>query len=173
MKQNTVSGRKRESGYTFIVLIITVIILSIAFLKAKEVWETVEQRDLEAELIFRGESIAGAIAFYKKKTNKDPKDLKLLKKEKFLRKLYRDPFVPDGEWNYLIKPYNTQKKQLLVVSKSLFKSFKKRGNWVGVISGSDKRSFRSYKNRNMYNEWAFIAGAKSGDQIPELKRINL
>jgi len=64
-------------------------------------WSWVKQRENEEELIFRGREYVEAIARYHARFNSYPPDLETLHKQKFLRKLYKDPMTTSGKWKVL------------------------------------------------------------------------
>ena len=69
---------------------------------ALPVWNHAAQREREAELVFRGEQYARAVALYQR-TNAGafPPDVETLLEERFLRRQYRDPMVEHGEFQVL------------------------------------------------------------------------
>ncbi len=103
-KQNILSG---EKGATFLTILVMLFLLAIFLLWAVQPASTVMQREKEAELIFRGEQICEALRNYQKENGGAfPTELKELlkqgpKKVPYLRKLYRNPFDPEGKWYYL------------------------------------------------------------------------
>jgi hypothetical protein len=57
------------------------------------------RREKEAELVFRGEQYARAIALYRAKNgNNFPASIDVLVQGKYLRKKYKDPMTKDGEF---------------------------------------------------------------------------
>lgn len=96
---------REKKGYTLLILLFAVSVISIGLLAAVPVWQTQIQREKEEELIFRGNQYVEAIRLYQvKKPGTFPKTLDELVEEKCLRRLYRDPMTSHGEWN-LIFPY--------------------------------------------------------------------
>jgi type II secretory pathway pseudopilin PulG len=88
--------RDSESGYVLLGIVILLVILGIGMGAAVPVWQHVMQREKEEELIWRGFQYAQAIERYQKKyPGAFPPNLEVLVKEKFLRKLYKDP-MKDG-----------------------------------------------------------------------------
>lgn len=81
-------------------LLVAIALLSVVMLVALPTWRQQAQREKEAELIFRGEQYARAIALYQRKlAGAFPPNLDVLVEQKFLRKKYEDPitgedFVP-------------------------------------------------------------------------------
>jgi hypothetical protein len=163
---------KKNKGYSLIIAIIAVTILSILLLKARIMWETVIGRDMEEELIFRARQYVSAINLYKIKNNNFyPKKLKVLYEKKFLRKLYKDPISESKEWNVIMQPTRLGKKKLLIVPKKLVKKIIGTAHIIGVISTSIKEGFREYRGKKHYNEWAFYLGEQIDKDMPELKLI--
>ena len=60
---------------------------------ALPVWRTAVQREREAELVFRGEQYANAIAIFQRRTGGYPPSLDVLEKTRAIRKLYKDPMT--------------------------------------------------------------------------------
>ena len=122
-------------------------IMGIMVSKAFPAHYTEVRREMEAELIFRGEAIARAIRVYQQKTGTYPTSLSDLGKlrPRILRKLYRDPMTPSGEWD-------------LVTAVQAGPSGEARGlPIVGVRSRSDKDSFKIYRGKTLYSDWVFSA----------------
>ncbi len=101
-----IHSNRRQRGHLLVGLMVFVAVMMISLLAAAQSWSFVVRRDAEAELIFRGEEYARAIAFYQKETNNYPTDLKQLIKKgphrhRYIRHLYEDPVAKDGEWGLL------------------------------------------------------------------------
>jgi type II secretory pathway pseudopilin PulG len=202
---------KRQKGYTLLILLFAVSIVSIGLLVAVPVWQTQIQREKEEELIFRGNQYVEAVRLYQlKKPGAYPSTLDELIEEKCLRRLYKDPMTSHGEWN-IILPYQrgaiTQPGQPRRSSQSPFQrgSQGRRGRTpqtgssragqtarggassiqkvyivpfsalssvdnpqiIGVVSSSDKDSFKIYQDRDSYDKWLFFQGMDSGN-MPEI-----
>lgn len=85
-----------ESGFAMAALLVALAILSVVMLVALPTWRQQSQREKEAELIFRGEQYARAIALYQRKlAGTFPPSLDVLVEQKFLRKKYKDPITGD------------------------------------------------------------------------------
>jgi type II secretory pathway pseudopilin PulG len=94
---------KKTDGYTILLLMFAVFVMSIGLMIAVPVWQTQIQREKEEELIFRGKQYVEAIRlFQSKKPGAFPKDLEELVEEKCLRKLFEDPMSQDGQWNLIL-----------------------------------------------------------------------
>jgi type II secretory pathway pseudopilin PulG len=94
---------KKTDGYTILLLMFAVFVMSIGLMIAVPVWQTQIQREKESELIFRGKQYVEAIRlFQRKRPGAFPKDFEELIEEKCLRKLFEDPMSPDGKWNLIL-----------------------------------------------------------------------
>jgi len=94
---------KKIEGYTLIILMFAIFIMSLGLMIAVPVWKTQIQREKEEELIFRGKQYVEAIRLFQiKKPGAFPKDFEELIEEKCLRKLYEDPMTENGEWNVVL-----------------------------------------------------------------------
>jgi type II secretory pathway pseudopilin PulG len=87
-------------------LLIALAIMAILMTVAMPVWRQEARREKEAELIFRGEQYARAIALYNYKNgqsaNAYPPSIQVLVDGRYLRKKYKDPMTKDGE--FMIMP---------------------------------------------------------------------
>lgn len=128
-------------------LLALITVMGILLMKAMPSVITDVQRDQEEELIFRGEAIRDAIRRYKGKGGNYPVNLEDLVKVKprLLRKLYKDPMTPSGEWDLItaVQPGASGDKKGLPI--------------VGVRSRSQKDSFKIYRSKTLYSEWVFSA----------------
>ena len=83
-----------ERGYAMVALLVLMSVMAIALSTAMPVYSTVARREREAELIFRGEQYARAIAMFQRKYgNALPPEVDVLIDQKFLRKKYKDPIT--------------------------------------------------------------------------------
>jgi len=97
---------KREAGHLLVGLMVLVAVMLILLTVAGQSWVFIMRRDAEAELIFRGEEYARALAFYQKEVGSFPLELKLLMQKgphrhRYIRRLYKDPLSEDGSWGKL------------------------------------------------------------------------
>jgi type II secretory pathway pseudopilin PulG len=81
---------------------ITMILTTVAV----QAWSDVLRRDNEAEMIFRAQDIVRALKRFQMEKGKLPTELKELmepgnKGQYFLRRLWKDPLVKGGQWQYL------------------------------------------------------------------------
>ena len=97
----TRSCGRSERGIAMVALLVTLSAMGIMLSVALPAWQTAARREKEAELVFRGEQYAAAIARYQRKyANSSPPTVDVLVTERFLRKKYRDPMT-DGDFEYL------------------------------------------------------------------------
>ena len=139
--------RAGQQGFILALLLGLMMIMGIFLMKAMPSVIVEVQRAAEEELIFRGESMARGIRLYQARTGAYPAQLSDLMKLRPLvvRRLYRDPMVPDGEWD-------------LVTAVSAGASGNKTGlPIVGVRSRSQHDSIKRYRGKDHYSEWVFAA----------------
>lgn len=154
--------RSAQRGYVMAMLLAGCVIIGILLTKAMPVEHKMVQRELEEELIFRGESIANAIKIYRAKTGGFPIELAQLMKVKpaILRKLYKDPITNDDfEIVTAVAPGSGGNKTGLPIS--------------GVRSKSQADSVKLYKEKSIHSDWIFSAtdelyggGAAGGGMNP-------
>src|SRR4030066_2231464 len=95
----------RTSGYVLIMLLFVVTAMGIGLLVAVPVWQTQIQREKEEELIFRGKQYVEAVRIFQiKKPGTFPKTLDELVQEKCLRRPFKDPMNPAGDWDIILLP---------------------------------------------------------------------
>lgn len=92
-----------ERGASLVALLAGMTIMFILMSAAVPSWKYVMKDAREEELLFRGEQIASAIERYQRKTGQLPPNLEILVQQRYLRKLYKDPFAKDGKWR-LVRP---------------------------------------------------------------------
>jgi len=163
----------KENGYTLIILLFALFVMSIGLLVAVPVWETQIQREKEEELIFRGKQYVEAIRLFQTKNpGSFPKTFDELVEEKCIRKLFTDPMTEDGEWN-IILPYtgiSTKKggsvQKILVAPLSVLPSIQ-NPQIIGVVSSSTRVSIKIYLEQETYNRWLFFYG-QDPDRLPEI-----
>jgi type II secretory pathway pseudopilin PulG len=162
----------REAGFTLVALMASVTIMLILMGVGARSWSYVMKDAREEELIFRGGQIADAIQRYQQKNgNTPPASLDVLVKGKFLRKLYKDPMTPKGEWRLVRQgesltpvpqpspgpsrgptpPTTRPSGPGVPVPMGI-------GPIVGVASVSKEKGLRLFNGRRPYNEWIFAAG---------------
>ncbi len=96
------SGRRRraEAGYTLVMFVMAIAVMSIAMGVAVQTVEFQMRREREAELIFRGEQFIEAVRLYKIKYGRYPMQLKEIyeAKPRVIRKRWKDPITDSENW---------------------------------------------------------------------------
>ena len=101
-------GTRGESGYLLLVVMMGLVVMAIMLGAAVQQWSTVQRRENEEELIFRGNQYVKAIKRYQAEHGGAlPTSLEILVKPgprrlRYIRKLFRDPMAPDGKWGILL-----------------------------------------------------------------------
>jgi type II secretory pathway pseudopilin PulG len=188
----------RTSGYVLIMLLFVVTAMGIGLLVAVPVWQTQIQREKEEELIFRGKQYVEAVRVFQiKKPGTFPKTLEELVEEKCLRRPFKDPMSPDGDWNIILLPEGAGPggarrrrsggtpvrmeeasrqdrgqgqafaAQSILVAPQSALSSIRNVQILGVVSSSTKKSFRIYNDQESYDKWFFFYGQDS-EQPPEI-----
>ncbi len=83
-------------------LLVGMSVMSVALSMLLPAWTTMARREREAELMFRGNQYARAVAMYQRSRGAFPPSVDVLVNEKFLRKKYKDPMTEDGEFQLLM-----------------------------------------------------------------------
>jgi type II secretory pathway pseudopilin PulG len=90
--QALLGSESEEHGYAMAALLVSLAVMSVLMTAALPTWRHQAQREKEAELVFRGEQYARAIALFRAKNgNAFPPSVDVLVQGKFLRKKYLDP----------------------------------------------------------------------------------
>ena len=103
---------RAESGYTYLAVVFLVAIMGVMLAAGAQVWQQAAQREKERELLFIGNEFRKAIGQYyqlspgavKKFPNKLDdllRDERQLATQRYLRKIYRDPFTGNTAWGLL------------------------------------------------------------------------
>lgn len=152
MRHTLASSRRGEYGFSYVMLMIAIVLMGVAMSVAARQWKTMVQRELEADLLAKGIEIQNALALYST-TMKAGRvmpgeiypqtlaDLTRLPKP-FLRKVYLDP-IGHGEWDLVRAPTGGV---MGVRSKSKGKPIKQRDFPLAV---------RHFEGRPTYADWIF------------------
>jgi type II secretory pathway pseudopilin PulG len=145
--------------------------MAVLLTAAMPVWKQLTQREKEAELIFRGQQYAHAIALFQRRNGPGalPPNLTVLVEQRFLRKKYKDPITNDDFQPLTagqVAPGSTPPARGATAPQAggrgsapgvgLAQPGVPAGGVMGVVSKSPDESIRLYNGRNHYNEWAFI-----------------
>jgi len=166
-----------RKGYTILILMVVVFVLSIGLLVAIPVWETQIQREKEEELIFRGKQYVEAIRIFQMKyPGSFPQSLDELMQKKCLRKLYKDPMTAHGEWNIILltgraarrrQQQSQRSSQIVLVAPLKALSSIDTPRIIGIVSSSTKKSIRIYFDQDTYDKWLFFYG-QDPRKMPEI-----
>jgi type II secretory pathway pseudopilin PulG len=97
---------RKQRGVLIVALMAGIAIAMILTTVAVQAWSDVLRRDNEAEMMFRAQDIVRALKRFQREKGKLPTELKELmepgnKGQYFLRRLWKDPLVKGGQWQYL------------------------------------------------------------------------
>ena len=162
-----------SGGFTYIAVLVIVVITGILAASLGESMSMIRQREREEELLFRGGQIQDAIErWYKPRAGwqhvstplrdlqdllKDPRELANVR---YLRRMYKDPMTPEGEWQVITDP-----------NKGI----------IGVASTSEKapikqarfpEKWKHFEGKTKYSDWLFVyTQAPAGNSVrpPPLK----
>jgi hypothetical protein len=174
MKKNKRRYKVENKGYAILTAVLAVSIFSIMILKARNMWETEIQRDLEQELIFRARQYVTAIEIFRKKNpNMSPKSLDELYEKKCIRKRFLDPMTVDGKWNLVMRSGvpGKDKNALMIVPEDMLPEYVRKAILIGVCSSSCEEGFMVYRKKKKYCEWAIYLGEKLDKEMPELNFV--
>lgn len=152
MQISTKSLIRGEHGFSYLMVMIAIVIMGVGMSVAARQWKTMVQRELEADLLAKGIEIQNALALYSTAMQagrvmpggvypQTLADLTRLPKP-FLRKVYLDP-VGHGEWDLVRAP---------------------TGGIMGVRSRSKSRpikqhdfppAVRHFDGKRTYYDWVF------------------
>jgi type II secretory pathway pseudopilin PulG len=144
-------GQEGERGYAMAALLVTLAIMAIMMSVAMPVWRQEARREKEADLVWRGEQYARAIALFRNKNQGNfPPSIDVLVSGRYLRKKFKDPMTKDGEFQIMPvgvattpgSPTPQQPQQGV-------------SGIMGVRSKSTENSLRSYRGQTRYDQWAF------------------
>ena len=90
---DTGCGELDDGGYLMVVLLIGIAVMAVWMGAMLPSWRQQAVREKEAELIFRGEQYARAIALYYRKNQRLPPNIDTLVSQRYLRKKYVDPMT--------------------------------------------------------------------------------
>ena len=145
--------RRHSAGFTYLGLLLLIAMMGIALTVVVQVWQTVQKRDKEDELLFVGDQMRRALGLYAASSpggQRYPNSLEDLLKDprypsvrRYLRKIYLDPITGRAEWGLV-----------------------KAGDAItGVYSLSEEEPLkktefklvdRAFDGKTKYSEWVFV-----------------
>lgn len=174
MKENKRRFKVENKGYAILTAVLAVSIFTVLIMKARDMWETEIQRELEQELLFRARQyVIGIEMFRKKNPNTFPQSLDELFEKKCLRKRFLDPMTKEGLWNVVMRSSlpGGDKDTLLVVPEDMLPEYVTKASIIGVCSSSCEEGFLVYRKKKKYCEWAVYLGEQLDKEMPELKYV--
>jgi type II secretory pathway pseudopilin PulG len=142
-------------------LLVAMSIMALAMSMLLPAWRTMAQREKEAELVFRGDQYARAIARYQEARGAYPPSIDVLVKEKFLRRKYKDPITNDDF--EIVRVGQATPGQQPVRQPGAAAVTRETPNTVGgapilgVVSKSTATSLKVINGKTKYNEITFVA----------------
>jgi type II secretory pathway pseudopilin PulG len=101
-------GQHGDRGIAMAALLVALAVMSVLMTAVLPAWRHQAKREKEAELVFRGEQYVRAIRLWEMKMGPGsrPPTFDMMVQQKFLRKKYKDPMTPDGEFQPLFAGTN-------------------------------------------------------------------
>lgn len=145
------SLNERQGGFTYLLLLITLSLMALSFLKSQDSEQMRYREQQEAELLFRGEQYRAAIASYRAAGNgcfpvraeQLTLDKRGPKPRYHLRQVWTDPLTNSKTWGAIYDP---------------------QGRWIGVRSlgkGEPRRKVgfshdvETFSKAKSYYDWTF------------------
>jgi type II secretory pathway pseudopilin PulG len=124
--------RHSVRGFTYIGLLVVVVIIGLLLTVVSRVWSTTVQREREAQLLWVGHAYRNAIAAYYVHGGQFPQSLQQLLQDdrspvplRYLRQLYPDPMTGQVDWTLIPDP--TSQRIMGVASSSKVTPIKRKG----------------------------------------------
>ena len=138
-------------GFTYVGLLLAVVLLGLALSAVGTVWHTMAQREREKELLFIGHEFKAAIAAYYQAGRQFPQDLNDLVEDKrwpeprhFLRRLYADPMTGQADWTAI----RTESMGITAVASS--------SHAVPIKKFGFEPDEEAFADAETYQDWKFI-----------------
>lgn len=149
------SGRQGETGFTYLAMLFFVAVVGAGLAATSIIWSQSRQREKEVELLWIGEQFRQAIALYYHRTpgalKRYPEQLeellqdrRYLSTQRYLRRIYRDPFTGEASWGLVPAPGGGI---MGVHSQSQFRPIKSGGSSIGS---------QNFQTPAKYSDWRFI-----------------
>ena len=146
------SHRANAGGFTYIGLLIAVVILGLALSEVGTVWRTQAQREREQELLFIGREFRAAVAsYYKSGAHQYPQSLDDLLEDKrgseprhHLRRLHADPMTGSQDWTVI-------RADMIGITGIASSSQAEPVNKQGFDPDEE-----SFKDATCYRDWQFL-----------------
>ena len=140
------------AGFTYIGLLIAIVVLGVALSAVGVVWRTQAQREREQELLFIGHDFERAIASYYKAGHQYPQEIADLLDDKrgpqpahHLRRFYNDPMTGAQDWNII----RVDMQGITGIASSSKEAPIKK-------AGFNKDEEDAFKDATSYGDWQFV-----------------
>jgi len=150
MVTKMVDAPRRDRGFTYIGILVAVVILGMLLTAASHVWTQHEQRERESQLLFVGDAYRMAIARYFAYGHQYPVALQSLLSDerspvprRYLRQLYADPITGKSDWKLIAAPDGVG--IMGVASRSQLVPIKRRGFGLADAAFVDSQCYCSWQ----------------------------
>lgn len=154
MEPLTVNGK--QTGFTYIALLISVAILGAVLASLGTIWQVMNQREHEKDLLYIGNQFRNALNHYFQTNNRYPtkleelvEDQKALNVNRHVRKIFFDPMTGKTDWGTVKLP---DKQIVGIYSLSQETPLKTAGFPI---------TYDNFKDKKKYSEWVFLANGQS------------
>jgi len=141
----------KAAGFTYIGLLIAIVVLGVALSAVGVVWRTQAQREREEELLFIGHDFERAVASYYKVGRQYPQEIGDLLDDKrgpeprhHLRRFYNDPMTGAQDWNII-------RVDMLGITGIASSSTQVPIKKAGFRTNED-----AFKDAASYSDWQFV-----------------
>lgn len=167
----SVSRASTQRGFTYLAVLLLVLILTLNLGAASEYVATIKKREREAELVFVGEQYRNAIASYYLRSpggNKQlPKtldslllDSRSISTYRHLRKLYLDPITNTNNWG-LVKTPQDEIVGVYSLSNERVLTTVNNPNFLHTVPMDEKQVSLE---QSVYSDWKFVFKPDAQDQ---------
>ncbi len=146
-------GRSRQRGIAYLGVLMLVGALALGMTQVARVWQIVQQRERETQLMFVGDQIRVAIASYYNSAegSRFPPSLDALVEDRrgprvlrHLRRVYRDPMTGSADWGIVEAPGGGV---MGVYSRAKGQPLKRRGF---------PNDYAAFDDKGAYSDWVFV-----------------
>lgn len=159
----------RERGFTYLGVLLMVVIMGAVLAGTATVWHTLNQRDKERELLFVGHEFRKAIGLYyerspggSKQFPKTLEDLLLDKRQpamaRYLRRVYVDPMTGKKQWG------------LVRGAGGGIMGVYSLGAGTPIKTGNFDEDDKSFEGSSSYAEWKFVYRQTQSTPLPNPAR---
>ncbi len=149
-------NRENNRGFTYIALLLAIVIIGISLSAAGRYWKFIDQKDKEDELLFRGDQFVRAIDAYFRSAhggaNIYPKSFDVMLKDprslaprRYLRRLYKDPMTGKADWEPIVEPQSGR-----------IKGVKSRSTGRPIKTDRFPKQYEGFREKGSYSEWEFL-----------------